>query len=297
MKQIQLSEQLSISAIVQGFWRLESWNWTAKELADFMKACIKRGVTTFDTAQIYADTRCESLMGEAFSCDKSIRKQIRLVSKTGIFKEMIDGKPFGYYNTTYERVMASCKESLARLGTDYLDLYLIHREDPCLDPWETARALKELKKEGLIREAGVSNFDPFKFEVLNKAMGGELVTNQIEWNPVCFEHFNSGMMDYLTGNRIHPMIWSPLAGGRLFKKEDPLCEKAMKKIEEIAERHGEDPATIIYAWQLYHPAGAAVLSGSRNLSRLDLAVRALDVKLAHHEWYEIYTASGQQVIR
>ena len=45
------------------------------------------------------------------------------------------------------------------------------------------------------------------------------MTNQIEWNPVCFEHFNSGMMDYLTGNRIHPMIWSPLAGGRLFKKK------------------------------------------------------------------------------
>ena len=54
--------------------------------------------------------------------------------------------------------MASCKESLARLGTDYLDLYLIHREDPCLDPWETARALKELKKEGLIREAGFPIF-------------------------------------------------------------------------------------------------------------------------------------------
>ena len=73
-------------------------------------------------------------MGEAFSCDKSIRKQIRLVSKTGIFKEMIDGKPFGYYNTTYERVMASCKESLARLGTDYLDLYLIHRDIPAWIP-------------------------------------------------------------------------------------------------------------------------------------------------------------------
>ena len=71
MKQIQLSEQLSISAIVQGFWRLESWNWTAKELADFMKACIKRGVTTFDTAQIYADTRCESLWGRRFPVIKA----------------------------------------------------------------------------------------------------------------------------------------------------------------------------------------------------------------------------------
>ena len=59
----------------------------------------------------------------------------------------------------------------------------------------------DLKKEGLIKEIGVSNFDPFKFDAMNKAVDGALVTNQIEWNPVCFEHFNSGMMDYLTVNK------------------------------------------------------------------------------------------------
>ena len=297
MKMIKLSEQLSLSAIIQGFWRLGSWNWTEKELSAFMNACIDRGVTTFDTAEIYSQTKCESWMGEAFAYDKTIRNRIQLVSKTGIFRTEVNGTSMGYYNTTYDRVIQSCKESLKRLQTDYLDLYLIHREDPCFDPWETARALQDLKKEGLIREAGVSNFDPFKFDALNKAMGGSLVTNQIEWNPVCFEHFESGMMDYLTVNRIHPMIWSPLAGGRLFQSEEEPCRKAMEKIREIAERHGEEPATIIFAWLLYHPAGVAPISGSNKLERLDLAIRALDVKLAHHEWYEIYTASGQKVLR
>ena len=176
------------------------------------------------------------------------------------------------------------------------DLYLIHREDPCFNPWETARALKDLKKEGLVKEVGVSNFDPFKFDALNKAMKGGLVTNQIEWNPVCFEHFNSGMMDYLTARRIHPMLWSPLAGGRLFRTGDEHCEKAMEKIKEIAGRHGEEPETIVYAWLMYHPAGAMPISGSNKLARLDLAVRALEVKLEHYEWYEIYAASGQQVL-
>lgn len=297
MKMIKLSEQLSLSAIVQGFWRLESWQLNAKELAGFMNACIDRGVTSFDTAEIYSATLCEKQMGEAFAADTTIRSRIQLVSKTGIFQQQINGKAFGYYNTTYDRVIASCKESLRRLQTDYLDLYLIHREDPCFDPWETARALKQLKKEGLIKEAGVSNFDPFKFDALNKAMDGELVTNQIEWNPVCFEHFNSGMMDYLTANRIHPMIWSPLAGGRLFNGEDALCCKAMEKIKDIAKRHGEETETIIYAWLMYHPAGALPLSGSNKLSRLELAIKALNVKLEHYEWYEIYTASGQQVLR
>lgn len=293
MKTVKLSEQLSLSAVVQGFWRLDGWNFSADELAVFMNACIERGVTTFDTAEIYADTLCETLMGAAFEADKTIRNRIQLVSKTGIFKK--DG--FGYYNTTYDRVIQSCKKSLQRLHTDYLDLYLIHREDPCLDPWETARALKDLKKEGLICEAGVSNFDPFKFDAINKAMDGTLVTNQIEWNPVCFEHFDSGMIDYLTVNKIHPMIWSPLAGGRLFKDGDELCAKAMAKIREIADRHGEEPETIIYAWLMYHPVGAIPLSGSNKLVRLDLALKALNVKLEHYEWYEIYTASGTQVLR
>lgn len=297
MKMVKLSENLSLSGVVQGFWRLEEWQWTAKLLSEFMNACIDRGITTFDTAEIYSGTRCEKLMGEAFAEDRTIRKRIQLVSKTGIFTEEINGKTFGYYNTTYNRVIQSCKESLQRQQTDYLDLYLIHREDPCFSPLETARALADLKRDGLIKEAGVSNFDPFKFDALQKAMNHELVTNQIEWNPVCFEHFNSGMMDHLTAGKIHPMIWSPLAGGRLFQSEDESCIKAMKKIQEIASRHGEEPETIIYAWLMYHPAEALPISGSNKLKRLDLAIKALDVKLEHYEWYEIYTASGQQVLR
>lgn len=297
MKMMKLTDKLSLSAIVQGFWRLESWNMTTKELADYMNICIEKGVTTFDTAEIYSATLCEKMMGEAFAEDKTIRDRIQLVSKTGIFQQEINGSTFGYYNTSYDRVIRSCKESLKRLQTDHLDLYLIHREDPCFDPWETARALKDLKKEGIVKEVGVSNFDPFKFDALNKAMDGELVTNQIEWNPVCFEHFNSGMIDYLTVNKIHPMIWSPLAGGRLFKGGDEQCGKAMEKIREIAERHGEEPDTIIYAWLMYHPVGAMPLVGSSKAERLDLAIKALGVKLEHYEWYEIYAASGQQVLR
>ena len=140
----------------------------------------------------------------------------------------------------------------------------------------------DLKKEGLIKEIGVSNFDPFKFDAMNKAVDGALVTNQIEWNPVCFEHFNSGMMDYLTVNKIHPMIWSPLAGGRLFQEDDLQCKKAMDKIKEIAERHNCEPDTIVYAWIMYHPVQAMPIVGSRKVERIESAVKAMDVKLEHY---------------
>ena len=296
MRKTALSENLSLSVIAQGFWRLTSWEFTTEELVSFMNGCIDRGVTTFDTAEVYGGTQCESLMGEAFAKDPSIRGKIELVTKTGISRGMINGEPFGYYDTTYDRIIKSCKESLQRLQTDYIDLYLIHREDPLLDPWETGRALLDLKKEGLVREIGVSNFDSFKFEALNKAVDGQLVTNQIEWNPLCYEHFKSGMIDFLSGNRIHPMIWSPLAGGRIFKEtDDEICTAVRAKIEEIARRHGVSPATIIYAWILYHPVGAVALAGSSKLERLDLAIQALDVQLEHTEWFEIYAAGGQQI--
>ncbi len=297
MQRVKLSEKLELSRIIQGFWRLDSWDFSCEDLVEFMHGCIDRGVTTFDTAEIYGDTLCESLMGKAFAKDPKIRNQIELVSKMGIYKEKTNGKDFGYYDTSYHRIIRSCHEALERLHTDHIDLYLIHREDPLLDPWECAKALKQLKAEGLVKEVGVSNFDPYKFEALNQAMDGTLVTNQIEWNPVCFEHFNSGMVDYLTYHKIHPMIWSPLAGGSLFTSNESQFVKTRKKIEEIAKRHQVEPSVIVYAWIMYHPMGAMPLIGSQKLSRLDFAIQALDVKLERYEWYEIYSASGQQEIR
>lgn len=296
MESIKLTEQLSLSRIVQGYWRLDGWKFSTKDLVKFMYECIDRGVTTFDTAEIYADTLCETLMGDAFRLEPAILNKIELVTKTGIFKEKIGKETFGYYNTSYNRIKKSCKESLQRLGAEQIDLYLIHREDPCFEPWETGRALMDLKQEGLIKEFGVSNFDPFKLDALNKTTEGKVVTNQIEWNPTCFEHFDSGMMDYLTVNKIHPMIWSPLAGGAIFG-DNPCSKKAMIKITEIANRHNVEAETIIYAWIMYHPVGAIPLVGSSKLQRLEAAIKALDVTLEHYEWYEIYAASGQQKIR
>ncbi len=293
MEKVQLSGKLSFSRIVQGFWRLTEWNMPTEELVRLMHGCIERGVTSMDTAEIYGGGECERLLGLAFKQDSSLRDQIQLVSKTGIFRH----EGAGYYNTGYKRVVQSCKESLQRLQCDYLDLYLIHREDPCFDPWETAQALQDLKKEGLILEVGVSNFDPFKFDALNTAMGGTLVTNQIEWNPLCFEHFSSGMMDVLAKLKCPPMLWSPLAGGRVFTGQDEAAQNLRQVLAPMAQAHNVSEATLIFAWLLYHPVRALPISGSRSLARLDDAIAALDVQLEHWEWYRLYTASGQMHLR
>ena len=246
------------------------------------RTAIEAGYRYFDTASLY---ETERVLGQAVRESGIAREEFFIVSKLWIDER------------GYREAKEAFARTLERLQMDYLDLYLIHREDPCMDPYEAARALKDMKKQGLIREAGVSNFDPFKFDALQHAMEKTLVTNQIEWNPVCFEHFESGMMDLLAKERIHPMIWSPLAGGRLFTSEEAVYRNAREKIEEIAQRHQTEPAVIVYAWLMYHPVGALPISGSNRLDRLDLAIRALDVKLEHFEWYEIYTASGQKKLR
>lgn len=295
MERVQMNE-IELSRVVQGYWRLTSWDWSAAQLAEHMKACVERGVTTFDTAAVYGNGECERQIGRAMVWDPTLRGSIELVTKVGIVPKGGDTQ-FSHYNTTYDHVITACKECLRRLGTEYVDLLLIHREDPCISPAECGRALMDLKKQGLIRAYGVSNFDPWKFQALHQATGGGLVTNQIEWNPVCFEHFDSGMMDVLAGLGIHPMIWSPLAGGKLFTGEEEPYLRVRSVLQELAEKYGTTEAAVVYAWLAYHPAGALPICGSNRIERLEEAIGGLQLKLEHEDWYRIYMASGQKVLR
>ncbi|MFV0381969.1 MAG: aldo/keto reductase family oxidoreductase [Breznakia sp.] len=297
MKYITIAKDLKFSRIIQGFWRLNEWNLSTTALKEMMEACIERGVTTFDTAEIYGHGDCEIQLGNVLKTYPNLRQQIQLVSKTGISLAKVNGNVMGYYDTTYDHIIQACKDSLERLHCEYLDLYLIHREDPCIDHHAVAKALKDLQTMGLIRYYGVSNFGPFKFNALQTCTNNNLKTNQIEWNPICFEHFDNGMMDVLMEQQIPPMIWSPVAGGEIFKNDNPLCVNAMVVLKELAKKYDCDVDTIIYAWILYHPVQAMPIVGSSKIERLDKAIAALDISLDHFDWYRIYTASKQQILR
>jgi len=176
-------------------------------------------------------------------------------------------------------------------------VYLIHREDPFFDHHEAARAFKQLKAEGKIKAYGVCNYDPVKFAAFNKVSGHELVTDQIEVSPLTFEHFNSGLLDHLQGEEVHPMFWSPLAGGTIFTSQEPSVVHLREVLTTIAQHHRCDLDTIVMAWLLNHPVKGMVISGSQKIERLRNAVEALSIKLDREEWYAIYLASGQQVLR
>lgn len=170
MQMIRITDELSFSRIIQGLWRVTDWNLTTRELTNFLNACIDRGVDTFDTADIYGGGLCEEQVGKALR--EIPRSRYKIVSKGGICLGSNGGG--NYYNTSYDYLLEACRNSVRKLNCGYLDLYLIHREDPLIHHEEAARALLRLKADGCIREAGVSNFDPYKFHALNRYMGGTL---------------------------------------------------------------------------------------------------------------------------
>jgi len=298
MENITLSEDITLSRIIQGFWRLHTWNWTTQELHDFMLQALDLGVTTFDTAEIYGNYTAEAQLGEVLKMDPGLRSKIQIITKTGINKPHPElPYTFKHYETSYDKIIASCHASLKKLNTPYIDVYLIHREDPFFDHHGAARAFQQLKNEGKIRAYGVCNYDPIKFMAFHKVTGQALVTDQIEVSPLVFEHFNSGLMDLLQMEGVHPMFWSPLAGGSIFTSQEPSIVNLRSVITKIADRHQVQADSIVYAWLLMHPVKGMVISGSQKIDRLKSAIQGLSVRLDLEEWYEIYLASGQQVLR
>ncbi|MFW5916285.1 MAG: aldo/keto reductase [Bacteroidota bacterium] len=294
METIKISENLEMSRIVQGFWRLKNWDMNNQELLRFVEEALDIGVTTFDHADVYGDYMCEALFGQIFRLKPGLRKRMQLVTKCGI-KMMSDKFPermIKHYDTGYEHIIFSVEQSLKNLHTDHIDLLLIHRPDPLMDPAETAKAFEELESQGKVLNFGVSNFTPMQFEMLDRHFGGPLVTNQVEISPYNLEHFQNGNIEFFLREGIHPMAWSPLSGGKIFEPGDEKGIRTKTKLKEIAKTLGvEATDRVIYAWLLTHPAGIIPIVGTGKIERLEKAVQSVDIELTREQWFEIYVAS------
>lgn len=293
MEYVELSPTLSLSRIALGFWRLADWEKSLDELDRFVEQALALGVTTFDHADIYGDYTCEAEFGKLIRLKPEIRKQIQLVTKCGIklTSSKFPERKLKIYDTSYHHIIKSAEQSLINFQTDHIDLLLIHRPDPLMDPDEIAKAFEELEKSGKVLNFGVSNFNPVQFEGLNNHFNGKLVTNQIKFSPYYLEQFENGNMDYFMKEQIHPMGWSPLAFGHLFKPIDEKSKRISAKLYEIAGAMKIGIDQLIFVWILYHPAKVVPIAGSGKIERLKSAVKALDIQLTREQWYEIFNAS------
>jgi len=288
-----------VSRIVHGLWRLAEWNKSKKEIGELIGSCLDHGITTFDHADIYGDYTCESLFGSAWAEAGIDRSRIQLVTKCGIklVSKNRPGHRLKSYDTSRAHIIASVECSLRNLHTDYLDLLLIHRPDPLMDPQEVNDAFVALKESGKVRHFGVSNFLPAQFDLLASKVGVPLVTNQIEYSVMNPGAHADGSIDLCQRLDIRPMAWSPFGGGRLFQEDSERAGRLRETLSGIGrDIGGASMDQVALAWILRHPVQFVPVLGTRDAGRIRRAVEALDIRLSQEQWFEIRRASvGQDI--
>lgn len=295
MQRVDIAKDLSFSRLVYGLWRIAEGDATPKTVQAKVEACLAQGITTMDNADIYGGYTAEAVLGGALRAAPGLRDRIEIVTKCGIVAPM--GRHAGarvkHYDTSANHIRASVEASLRDMGTDHVDLLLIHRPDPMIDPEETGRVLDDLVAEGKIVAAGVSNFRPHDFTLLQTNMENWLATNQIELGLLATEPFTNGDLAFLQERKLPVMAWSPLGGGRLFSEAGkPL----MAALETIGKRFGVDASAVAIAWLLAHPANILPVLGTNNLDRIAAISDAEKVELDRQDWFALFeTARGYEV--
>lgn len=287
------------SPVAVGLWRLNDWGIRGNQLTDWIEEAIDLGFTTFDHADIYGSYTCEEIFGDALAKKPSLREKMYLISKCGIVLPS-PGRPenrMHKYDTSRRHIIASVERSLQNLHTHYLDLLLIHRPDPLMNPGEVAAAFIDLKRAGKVRHFGVSNFNPSQFDLLQAALDFPLITNQVEISVLQLAVLYDGTLDHCMMRKIRPMAWSPFAGGKLFTGQSPNIASVRKELETIAGGlNGAAVDQVALAWLLRHPAGIIPVIGTGNMDRLRGAKGALHLPLTHDQWFSILTAAlGREV--
>ncbi|MFB9949531.1 aldo/keto reductase family oxidoreductase [Rhizobium puerariae] len=291
MDRVQLSPDLELSRLVYGLWRIgDDADTSPKHVEAKVEACLAQGITTMDNADIYGGYTAEAIFGAALKASPSLRDRIEIVTKCGIVApagrhSAVRGK---HYDTSAEHINASVEASLRDMATDHVDLLLIHRPDPFMDPDVTGPALDALVTSGKVRAVGVSNFRPHDFSLLQSSMESPLVTNQIEISLLVADAFTNGDLAYLQERAIAPMAWSPLAGGSLFKPEN---RSLLAILERIGTEQGVDATAVAIAWLLAHPAKILPVLGTNNLDRIGKIGDAAKVTVDRQTWFDLYTAA------
>jgi predicted oxidoreductase len=290
------------SKLIFGTWRLldtpDASKKTPEAILARIKECLKLGITTFDLADIYGGGhhQVEKAFGQALALEPKLREQMQLVTKCGIRCDGVgEGLvPVKHYDTSKPYVLERVNESLHACGVSYFDLVLIHRPDPFMNAEDTADAFKQLHAEGKVKYFGVSNFLPQHVELLQSRIPFKLVNNQIEMSVMHLNPLYDGTLDQCQKLRIAPMIWSPLAGGRIFQKDatDARVVRVQKALDKVGAELGVQRDQAAFAWLLAHPANLLPILGTSDIARIQGAAKAAQLKMSKLQWYEILEASN-----
>ena len=262
-------------------------------MTELIEKSVSLGINTFDHADIYGGYTTEKSFGNALSLSKIDRESIFLISKCGI-QYPSDKRPLKvkYYDYSKDHIRFSVENSLKNLKTDYLDVLLLHRPSPLMNPKEISEEIDKLKEEGKIKSFGVSNFTNSQIKFISQET--KVLWNQIEFSLTNNHPMVDGTLDYLQENKIGVMAWSPL--GSFFKEKNEKQKRITILFNELSEKYNCTHDQLLLAWILKHPANIYPVLGSTNPNRLKLAVNAIKINLEIDDWFLILKASdGKKV--
>jgi methylglyoxal reductase len=281
---------ITASAVGLGTWAIGGWMWGGtdeRQSIDAIQAAIDEGVSLIDTAPAYGHGLAEEIVGKAI---EGRRDQVVLATKCGLVWHTTKGNHFFNYDghpvhrhLGRESIIYELEQSLQRLGTDYIDHYITHWQDPTTPIAETMEALESLRAQGKIRSIGASNVSMQDVEAYVAA--GQLDAVQQEYS-MARREIEQGLLPFCAKHGISTLSYSSLALGllsgkvgpdRVFegddhRKDNPRFSVAnrqkvarlMEEIGPIASAHDATEAQIVIAWTLQQPGITFALCGARN---------------------------------
>ena len=280
----------TFSKIIAGTMTWGAWgkNYTTSEMSNLIEDSLELGISTFDNADIYGGYTTEADFGEAFNQSNADRSKVQFITKCGI-QYPSEQRPLEvkHYDYSAEHIIWSTEKSLQNLKTDYIDVLLLHRPSPLMDPKEIAKAFDQLKSQGKVKSFGVSNFTASQMSLLSSE-------NLIEWNQIecSLTQLNSmfdDTLNYMSINQIGAMAWSPL--GSYFKEDNNQNKRIKPLLSKMCSTYNASEDQILLAWLLHHPANIHPIVGTTQKERLKDAVDALSIKLKIQDWFLLLEAS------
>jgi diketogulonate reductase-like aldo/keto reductase len=258
MRHLSLPDGEKVPVLGLGTWGMGEAGTRGADVVAALRLGLDLGMTLIDTAEMYGEGGAEEVVGKAIA---GRRDAVFLVSK------------LYPHNASRQGAVAACERSLKRLGTDHLDLYLLHWRGS-VPLAETLETFGTLQRQGKIRHYGVSNFDLPDMEELWRLAGGDATaTNQVLHN-LSRRGIEWALLPWLRRRRVPVMAYSPIEQGRLLTK---------RALVAIAKRRGVSPAQIALAWLLHQPGLIAIPKAGRaehvreNRAALDLALSPADL--------------------
>ena len=282
---------MDFSKIIVGVMRWGIWgaNHSESGVQKLIETSLEEDLYTFDHADIYGGYTTEELFGNAFSEMKINREKIQLITKCGIC--MLSEKknfPLKYYNYSKEYILNQVDESLKNLKTDYIDLLLLHRPSPLINPEEIAAAFGVLRSSGKVRDFGVSNFTTSQFDLISKYFP-QLVTNQVEVSLTETKAFYDGTIDQMMLKKLQPMAWSVM--GTYFSEDSERTARIKSVLEVLTKKYNAEEAQLLLAFLLKHPSKIIPIIGTSKVENIKSLKKSLQINLEIEDWFSLLEAS------